>query len=65
MDTVSYGGYIMNRCRETDPDTSNPCVVEPVAYTTTCLAIGMETALYIKNQQQKNTTKQTNKAKQK
>ena len=58
MDTVSYGGYIMNHCIETDPD--NPCVVGSVAYTTICLAIGMETALYIKNQQQQK-YKQTNK----
>lgn len=57
MDTVSYGGYIMNHCIETDSD--NPCVVGSVAYTTICLAIGMETALYIKNQQQQKT--QTNK----
>jgi fructose-specific phosphotransferase system IIC component len=47
----------MNHCIETDPD--NPCVVGSVAYTTICLAIGMETALYIKNQQQQKT--QTNK----
>jgi hypothetical protein len=57
VDTVSYGGYIMNHCIETDPD--NPCVVGSVAYTTICLAIGMETASYIKNQQQQKT--QTNK----